>query len=244
MATCNGIQARVGREKQRYEDKFRLVAGCIPYRLKNDVKERCNGALYDELEVLMISTPNRQDLVFPKGGWENDEAVHEAAIREAVEEAGVRGNINKKELGVWEFRSKSKQNSCSQEGGCRGYMFALEVTEELESWPEKDTHHRRWVGVSEARELCRYDWMQEALDAFLQRLRPAVKQTLAVLPAISESLRSVCAPKASRIERTDNAIILHVDNGLLKLVEYLRKERKHERGDTTAIAMSTVTLFF
>jgi diphosphoinositol-polyphosphate diphosphatase len=28
-----------------------------------------------------------------QGGWENDETVEEAAAREAVEEAGVRGDI-------------------------------------------------------------------------------------------------------------------------------------------------------
>lgn len=28
-----------------------------------------------------------------KGGWENDETVEEAAVREAVEEAGVRGEL-------------------------------------------------------------------------------------------------------------------------------------------------------
>lgn len=28
-----------------------------------------------------------------KGGWENDETVEEAALREAVEEAGVRGEL-------------------------------------------------------------------------------------------------------------------------------------------------------
>lgn len=29
-----------------------------------------------------------------QGGWENDESVHEAACREAFEEAGVKGNLN------------------------------------------------------------------------------------------------------------------------------------------------------
>ena len=29
----------------------------------------------------------------PQGGWENDETVEQAAAREAIEEAGVRGDI-------------------------------------------------------------------------------------------------------------------------------------------------------
>lgn len=116
----------------------------------------------------MISSPNRNDLVFPKGGWEDDETVEEAACREALEEAGVKGILNEKSLGVWEFRSKSRQENCCLEGGCRGYMFALKVTEELETWPEKENHDRKWLSINEAFELCRYEWMRRALEAFLQ----------------------------------------------------------------------------
>ncbi|RWW78588.1 hypothetical protein BHE74_00013177, partial [Ensete ventricosum] len=75
--------------------------------------------LLDRVEVLMVTSPGRLDLVFPK-----DTA-----------------------LGVWEFRSKSRQKACSLEGTCKGYMFALEVTEELDCYPEKDSRDRKWVSV-------------------------------------------------------------------------------------------------
>ncbi|MQM09088.1 hypothetical protein Taro_041953 [Colocasia esculenta] len=138
---------------------------CIPYRVKQNVEDHTMHLVH-RLEVLMISSPNRDDLVFPKGGWEDDETVHEAACREALEEAGVSGviHVGKECLGVWEFRSKSRQSSCSLEGSCRGYMFALQVTEELDSWPEETCHKRRWLSVSEAKNLCRYPWMGEALE--------------------------------------------------------------------------------
>jgi 8-oxo-dGTP pyrophosphatase MutT (NUDIX family) len=32
-------------------------------------------------------------IVLLQGGWENDETVEEAAAREAIEEAGVRGDL-------------------------------------------------------------------------------------------------------------------------------------------------------
>lgn len=32
-------------------------------------------------------------LLCAQGGWENDETVEEAAVREALEEAGVRGDL-------------------------------------------------------------------------------------------------------------------------------------------------------
>ncbi|KAL0920084.1 hypothetical protein M5K25_009192 [Dendrobium thyrsiflorum] len=157
--------ARTGRNRQRFDENYR----CIPYRLKL-VQDNVRDGLLNRLEVLMISSPNRHDLIFPKGGWENDETLGEAACREALEEAGVRGIINESILGEWKFRSKSRQNSCSLEGTCKGYMFALEVTEELQYWPEQGNHERRWVCVSEAWKLCRYDWMREALAACIKVL--------------------------------------------------------------------------
>nr|CAB3446721.1 unnamed protein product [Digitaria exilis] len=168
--------ARKGRLKQRYDNEFRLIAGCVPYRVKKGDEgnpcSSCGGGGDDtpEVEVLMISTPNRADMVFPKGGWEDDEDVYQAASREAMEEAGVKGVINRSTLGHWVFKSKSSQNSTSPRGACKGYIFAMEVTEELESWPEQETHSRRWVSPAEAYQLCRYEWMREALTALLERL--------------------------------------------------------------------------
>ncbi|CAL5017254.1 unnamed protein product [Urochloa decumbens] len=158
------LVARKGRLRQRYDGEYRLVAGCVPYRLGAD----------GQPELLMVSTPNRDDLVFPKGGWEDDEDVHEAACREALEEAGVKGAINRTALGMWVFRSKSSPVSGdSPRGACKGYIFALEVAEELDQWPEQDTHGRQWVSPPDAYRLCRYDWMREALAALLDRLAAA-----------------------------------------------------------------------
>uniref|UniRef100_A0A0E0DCG9 Nudix hydrolase domain-containing protein n=1 Tax=Oryza meridionalis TaxID=40149 RepID=A0A0E0DCG9_9ORYZ len=206
MSSPDKVVARTGRLRQRYDNEYRLVAGCVPYRVKKDeANPRILGDVPGQVEVLMVSTPNRADMVFPKGGWEDDEEVYEAASREAMEEAGVKGIVNKLEqfsvtfesgryakffssltfgaalpflvcmyqrttLGHWVFKSKSSQNSSSPRGACKGYIFAMEVTEELESWPEQSTHGRRWVTPGEAYQLCRYEWMREALTALLERL--------------------------------------------------------------------------
>ncbi|KAL9660347.1 hypothetical protein QQ045_025160 [Rhodiola kirilowii] len=159
------VIARVGRHRQRYQDNFRLVSGCVPYKVTEDDGNNICERLH-RVKVLMVSTPNRNDLVFPKGGWENDETVEEAACREALEEAGVRGILRDVALGVWEFRSKSREEVSCLEGGCRGHMFALEVREELEAWPEQGDKSRIWLNIEEARIMCRYDWMREALDKF------------------------------------------------------------------------------
>lgn len=43
-------------------------------------------------------------------------------------------------------------------GGCKGYMFALEVTEELEDWPERENRQRKWVNSSRLKsQMCCYE---------------------------------------------------------------------------------------
>jgi 8-oxo-dGTP pyrophosphatase MutT (NUDIX family) len=82
-----------------------------------------------------------------QGGWETDETVEEAACREALEEAGVRGLLQGK-LGSWDFKSKRQQGVFCPEGLCRAHMFALAVTEQLDNWPEQHARHRQWVSLT------------------------------------------------------------------------------------------------
>ncbi|XP_054800988.1 nudix hydrolase 16, mitochondrial-like isoform X1 [Prosopis cineraria] len=159
------LVARTGRQQQRYEDGCRLIAGCIPFKYRSPSK-RSDGASKNILEVLMISSASGRGLVFPKGGWENDETVEEAAVREAAEEAGVRGELLsffQEFLGYYEFKSKTLQDECCPEGLCKAAMFALLVKEELQVWPEQSTRKRIWLTIPEAVHSCRDQWMRSAL---------------------------------------------------------------------------------
>ncbi|KAJ0808944.1 putative NUDIX hydrolase domain-containing protein [Helianthus annuus] len=156
------LVARTGRHHQRYEAGCRLIAGCIPFRFR--YTEDSNGNKSEKVvEVLMINSTSGPGLLFPKGGWENDETVEEAAAREALEEAGVRGELMHF-LGHYHFKSKTLQDEFSPEGRCRASMFALFVKEELESWPEQSRRVRSWVTIPEAVQCCRHSWMREALE--------------------------------------------------------------------------------
>lgn len=166
-ARTTSLIARTGRHQQRYECGYRLIAGCVPFRYKSG--SACNGNVREVLEVLMVTTQGGPGRLFPKGGWETDETIEEGACREAFEEAGVRGQL-KGCLGSWDFKSKRQQGDCSPEGLCRAHMFALAVTEQLESWPEQHARQRQWFTVPEAFEHCRYEWMRGALDECISYL--------------------------------------------------------------------------
>lgn len=84
-----------------------------------------------------------------QGGWETDEALEDAALRETFEESGVVGDVGVQEyLGTWSFKSKS-QGTFHE-----GHMFPLLVTEELEDWPEKTVRKRLWVSCESAYLSC------------------------------------------------------------------------------------------
>ncbi|ERM95843.1 hypothetical protein AMTRI_Chr04g185230 [Amborella trichopoda] len=157
------LMSRTGRHLQRYDNGRRLIAGCIPYRFTTE-KLSDNGE-GKTLEVLMISSQKGCSLLFPKGGWEKDESLKDAVRREALEEAGVQGKIEKR-LARWTSKSK------------RGYMFPLRVTEQLDHWPEKHIRERMWVSVAEAREMCKYPWMMKALDQLVSRYTSDPGQTM------------------------------------------------------------------
>ncbi|KAF8398947.1 hypothetical protein HHK36_014812 [Tetracentron sinense] len=168
--------SRTGRQLQRYNKGRRQVVGCIPYRYKNGKQLSLDdGTLDKELEVLVISSQKGQGMLFPKGGWEMDESMEEAASRESLEEAGVVGNVEC-ELGKWSFKSKRYDTFYE------GYMFPLLVKEQLDLWPEKNVRQRRWMTVSEAREVCQHWWMKEALDVLVRRLTSAQQAEEDVAP--------------------------------------------------------------
>lgn len=162
------LVARTGRLQQRYEAGCRLLAGCIPYKYRNSDDGGDASSKIKAVEVLMINSQSGPGLLFPKGGWENDETVEEAATREAIEEAGVKGDLMGI-LGYYDFKSKTHQDEFSPEGLCRAAVFALFVKEELKSWPEQSTRRRIWLTIPEAVESCRHAWMREALiEGFLK----------------------------------------------------------------------------
>jgi 8-oxo-dGTP pyrophosphatase MutT (NUDIX family) len=71
----------------------------------------------------------------------------ESAAREAFEEAGVAGKIGGKPVGNYHYLKERKDG-----GGvpCRVDVFALQVTAELEDWPEKGAREITWLPVEQA----------------------------------------------------------------------------------------------
>lgn len=121
----------------------RLVAGVVPLT-------------EDKTYVMLIQSTRRKGWVLPKGGWETDEECHEAAAREAWEEAGILVQIDY-DLGDIRETSPRKKHSSSKDSKDKPrslYRFyEVTVTSEEPDWPEKEKRERKWFTFVEAKEL-------------------------------------------------------------------------------------------
>lgn len=125
------------------------------------------------MSILLVTSRSGKGLVLPKGGWERDESVADAAAREALEEAGVRGVLQPAPLGPFALPSKPGK----PESGGAATMFALDVKEELPSWPESTQRARVWLPLAVAASAPRHGWMRDAVAAWAGRQGWAVEAT-------------------------------------------------------------------
>ena len=120
----------------------------------------------------MVSNKHGDGMIFPKGGWETDETSEEAAARESMEEAGVRGDLEFLGEFCFSSRKKGKEGKKGPQASCIAQVYVMHVTEEMEVWPEQTTRHRSWCHPREAIAKCKHEWMRDALRRWGGKFHP------------------------------------------------------------------------
>lgn len=98
------------------------------------------------LQILLITSSSGRWII-PKGWPMDGKTPPEAAAEEAWEEAGVRGEVSPKSVGVFHFDKLRKSGKTRR---LEAQVFPLAVVEEAASWPEADRRQRRWLDQAEA----------------------------------------------------------------------------------------------
>ena len=129
----------------------KIQAGCLPIRRSKNADE-----------VLLITSRYRGDWIIPKGSIEPGEKPKQAAIREAMEEAGVQGQVVECLGGFVQPRG---EEAWSLE------VFVLEVDKILDTWPEQEERRRQWYSIDAALLATSRHEMREALAALAIWLR-------------------------------------------------------------------------
>ena len=99
------------------------------------------------LEILMITSRETRRWVIPKGGRMAGKTDPQAAAVEAMEEAGVQGEIEQIALGTFRYAKRLKNGD---ERMCIVSVFPLKVLIQLGAWPEAAERERRWMLVEDA----------------------------------------------------------------------------------------------
>jgi 8-oxo-dGTP pyrophosphatase MutT (NUDIX family) len=93
------------------------------------------------LEILLISSRETRRWVIPKGWPMKKREPPDAAAREAFEEAGVEGEVERTAFGRYSYLKRLADGS---DVLCLVEVFPLRVQAEGGEWPERDERTRRW----------------------------------------------------------------------------------------------------
>ena len=99
------------------------------------------------VEIMMITSRETRRWVIPKGGRMIGKTDFEAAAQEALEEAGVRGEMHPETIGAFRYAKRLRNGA---ERRCVVAVYPLEVLIQLGAWPEDGERQRRWMPLAEA----------------------------------------------------------------------------------------------
>ena len=94
------------------------------------------------LRIVLITANSSGRWIIPKGIVEHGMSAHESAAKEALEEAGVLGEISAEVVAEYDYRKWG--------GTCHVEVYPLRVTEVLAEWEEMDVRERRILASDEA----------------------------------------------------------------------------------------------
>jgi 8-oxo-dGTP pyrophosphatase MutT (NUDIX family) len=98
-------------------------------------------------EVMLVTSRGTGRWIIPKGWPMKRKAPYAAAAREALEEAGVVGQVGKEPLGSFSHKKVLKEGRVIV---CKVHVFPLEVTHQRKNWPEKGKREVQWFSRAEA----------------------------------------------------------------------------------------------
>ncbi len=123
----------------------------IPYKLSKGT-----------LEILMITSRKKKRWIFPKGIIDEGLMPNESAAKEALEEAGILGEISSELIGKYKYKKWG--------GKCKVRVYGMKVTTILSRWVEEDFRERKWMNINEAVDLVKEKKLKKILQKFVSEI--------------------------------------------------------------------------
>ena len=113
----------------------------LPFALKNG-----------QPRVMLVTSRGKGRWIIPKGWPEKALQPHASAAKEAYEEAGIVGTVDKRPIGTYRY---TKRLGSGARTVFEVEAYLLHVERQLRDWPEKGQRLKRWVAPAQAARLVR-----------------------------------------------------------------------------------------
>jgi len=138
--------------------------GTLPYRFTGDAG----------LEILLVTTRQSRRWIIPKGWPIKGLKPAKSAAREAFEEAGVRGTVGAKPIGLFTYDKVLDESGVQTT--CEVKVFPLLVQRQSEGWPEVEQRVVQWAAPDRAVALIREPGLKKLVAAFAKKAAAAVRK--------------------------------------------------------------------
>ncbi len=123
-----------------------------------------------DVEFCLVTTPKKGKWTFPSGRIGLAETYVEAAVKEAHEEAGLRGHIWGDPLGKLKRRRRANGKRSTK---TESTVVLLVVTACDSTWPDAERRQRRWVSEKQAAKLLKSAKLRRYLQTAQARVNGA-----------------------------------------------------------------------
>jgi 8-oxo-dGTP pyrophosphatase MutT (NUDIX family) len=137
----------------------RVQYAALPYR---------RGA-HSRTQVMLVTSRETGRWVVPKGWPKKRKAPCVSAAREALEEAGVVGEVGRDPIGSYSYKKRLKSGAVI---ACEVQVFPLEVKRQQKRWPEKEEREFHWFSPTEAAKAVQEPDLRDIIRTF-----PKTKRT-------------------------------------------------------------------
>ncbi|MDQ7070872.1 MAG: NUDIX hydrolase [Rhodobacterales bacterium] len=139
-----------------HKSDVRTQFAALCYRIKNK-----------KPEILLITSRGSKRWIIPKGWPMDGKTPGESALQEAWEEAGVRGKVIERCLGLYSY---SKVLTPKKDLPCVAIIYPIKVKSLKRSYPEVGQRQRKWFSPKKAAARVEEPELAQILKTFDPRL--------------------------------------------------------------------------
>ena len=117
--------------------------------LRTQFAALCYRTKDEKLQFCLVTSRRSGRWIIPKGWPLDGETPMDAAATEAFEEAGVKGKVHPRPIGVFSYYKVRSEDELP----CIAVVYPLSVKKILNRWPERKERKRKWVSRKRAATL-------------------------------------------------------------------------------------------